>query len=66
MNCSISKTYYSFWFLKKAADKLGFNINGKRDYFLQHHLFCDNIFNPTIIFDTEKHEWNKHELLKNN
>lgn len=62
MNCKISRTYYSYDFLVKLANKLGYNKNGKRAYFLAGNLFCDNIFNPVIIFDTEKHEWNKQIL----
>jgi len=49
--------------LVKLANKLGYNKDGKRTYFLAGDLFCDNIFNPIIIFDAKNHQWNK-DILK--
>lgn len=64
MNCKIGKVYYSFEYLVRVANKLGYNKDKKACFFLQHNIFGDNIYNPSIIFDTEKHEWTKPVTIK--
>jgi len=63
LNCKVKQSNYSFEYLSKKANELGFNKDGKSCYFLADN-FYENIFNPVLIFDIEKHEWN-FSLLKN-
>lgn len=63
LNCKIKKSEYSFDYLSKKANELGFNKNGKACYFLSGN-FYDNIFNPVLIFDIKNHEWNFSLLNK--
>jgi len=50
--------------LTTSLNPLGYNKDKKACFFLQHNIFGDNIYNPSIIFDTEKHEWTKPVTIK--
>lgn len=64
-NAKIGRVYYNYDYLVwlaglKGYDNKGLFLSGNHEY--SNAKLCSNLFNPVVIFDAQKYEWNKDQL----